>query len=160
MKTLRLIAIILTLNLSLSAQIFSFAGYSFNQANTPNVAIRFGNGAVLDGAVFSSGTAGLTTGAITNFPDGIGFNSALSIGRLVGLASSGVRALRLPGGDNGTVIRHGVETYWSSGMGVPNLSGDDFVIYESASEVDAAEGVMARARVSGIWTHWFYLCQC
>ncbi|MDB6026589.1 MAG: hypothetical protein JWM68_2812, partial [Verrucomicrobiales bacterium] len=40
-----------------SANTFSFAGYTFNQLNTPDAGALLGNNAVLGGATFSSGLA-------------------------------------------------------------------------------------------------------
>src|SRR2546421_9599030 len=87
---------------SFATDIFSFAGYTFNQTFTPDRASLLGTNAVLGGATFS---AGLPTTATTgiNFPQSAGFNYALSLGNLTGLATAAaVHAVNLPNGNNGT----------------------------------------------------------
>ncbi|HUP77061.1 MAG TPA: hypothetical protein VM260_00780, partial [Pirellula sp.] len=138
---------------------FTFAGYTFNQLNTPDHATLLGNNAVLGGATFSAGFPSTTT-ASQNFPQGgSGFNDALAIGRLTGLSGSGVPALNLPNNTSGVTTRRGVELYWSNSHGIPNLAGKDFVIYEAGSTSNTVEGLMVRARTNpqtDTWTDWFY----
>lgn len=162
MKALTIITLLASCFSVFAQNVFTNANYTWNQTNTPNVAVKLGNNAVLGGATFNAGQPTSATGPIANFPGGFGFNSALTLGRLTGLASSEARAVNLPSGNQGSSIRHGVETYWSSGLGVPNLPGIDFVIYESCSEALAVEGVMARARINATndtWSDWYYFNQ-
>ena len=139
--------------------VFTFAGFTFDQRNTPDQGTRLGNNANLGGAVFSTGFASTTTLAPIDFPTNApGFNTNLSLAELVGL-HDGMHAVNLPNGNNGTTNRHGLEVWWSNGRGIDNLAGIDFVVYESASTIDAVEGVMARVRtnwLANIWTDWFY----
>ncbi len=142
-----------------SDDIFTFAGFTFDQRNTPNQGARLGNNTILSGATFSSGFASSTTLAPIDFPQGgPGFNTNLSLAQLSGL-KAGLYAVNLPNGDNGTITRHGLEVWWSNGRGIDNLPGKDFVVYESASSISGVEGVMARVRtnwLADIWTDWFY----
>ena len=136
---------------------FTSASYTFDQGNTPNHAVLIGTNNLLGGAQFSAGKPTEVTSDV-KFPQGAtNFNGALSLGRLVGLATNGVRAVNLPNGNNGTSTRHGVEVFWDN-RAVPNSGGPDFVIYESASSSNAVEGVMARARITPTetWTAWYY----
>ena len=139
--------------------IFTFAGFTFDQRNTPNQGIRLGNNANLGGAIFSPGFASEVTLNLIDFPQGgPGFNTNLSLAQLVGL-HEGMHAVNLPNGNNGTTNRHGLEVWWSNGRGIDNLPGKDFVVYESASSIDAVEGVMTRVRTNwfaDVWTDWFY----
>jgi hypothetical protein len=152
--------------LSLTARagdVFTFAGFTFDQRNTPNQAALLGNSVLLGGAQFSSGLPMDTTPNPVNFPQsGPGFNTNLSLAKLTGLAL-GIHAVNLPNGDFGATTRHGIETWWSGHYGLPNLSGDDIVIYEAASSVGGVEGVIVRVRTSpqsfdqsAQWTDWYY----
>jgi hypothetical protein len=144
---------------SRAADVFTFAGFSWNQTNTPNAATLIGNSVVLGGAPFSALLPNQSTVDPITFPQGIGFNSALTVGRLVGFSTTGVRALNLPRDNDGTAARHGVEVYWTNGLTAQNLRGTDFVIYESGSTSNAVEGVMVRARLAAgldTWTDWYY----
>ncbi len=143
--------------------VFQFAGYTFDQRNTPNQAALLGNGQLLGDAQFSSGLPTTTTGIIPGFPqNNAGFNAALTLGSLTGLGSAGTAA-SIPTGNNGTVVRQGIEVGWSGYRGVANLAGDDFVIYEASSSIQAVEGFIVRARIapavfgqSASWTAWYY----
>lgn len=143
--------------------VFNFAGFTFDQRNTPDQAARLGNNLLLDGAQFSPGFASTVTGTIDNFPQGgAGFDTALSLAQLTGL-DSGMKAVNLPNGNNGTTTRHGIEVLWSGHRALPNLAGDDIVIYESASSISEPEGLMVRMRTAPIslaeaehWTSWQY----
>ena len=116
MKTERLIArfaigaTLIASNSSASAgDIFNFAGFTFDQRNSPNRAVRLGNNANLGGAQFSSGFATTTTGIINNFPQGgTGFDTALSLAQLTGLGS-GLRAVNLPNGNDGIHLALGTK---------------------------------------------------
>lgn len=142
-----------------ATDIFTFAGYTFDQGNTPDRATLLGNNVLLGGATFSSGFPTTATGPV-DFPQGgTGFNDALTLGRLVGFSTVGVRGINLPNGNNGSSTRHGIEVFWSANLGAVNLPGPDFVIYETGSTSNTVEGVMARVRTNpstDTWTDWFY----
>ena len=143
-----------------SASQFTFAGFTFDQINTPDKATLLGTNGLLGGAQFSTGLPTSVTPSTIAFPQsGTGFNVGLTLPYLTGLSSNGVRGVNLPNGNNGTTTRHGIEVWWSSGNGIPNRSGADFVIYESGSTSNAVEGVMARVYTNGVpgsWTDWYY----
>ena len=153
------IALATTLSTARADDVFSFAGFTFDQRNTPDQAARLGNSTNLGGAIFSAGYASEVTLNSVNFPQGgTGFYTNLSLAQLTGL-KNGLYAVNLPNGNNGTTNRHGLEVWWSNNRGIENLAGPDFVIYESASTSGATEGVMVRVRtnrVSDVWTDWFY----
>lgn len=168
MKSIKLLSFFALVAIGLNAffstaradDIFTFAGFTFDQRNTPNQGNRLGNNANLGGAIFSAGFATETTFLINNFPqtENAGFNTNLSLAQLTGLRA-GLYAVNLPNGDNGTSTRHGIEVWWSNGRGIDNLPGKDFVVFESASTIEAVEGLMARVRtnwLADIWTGWFY----
>lgn len=142
-----------------SASQFNFAGFTFDQINTPDRGAMLGTNAQLGGAQFSSGLPTTTTATISFPQSGSGFDPSRTLPHLTGLNTNGIRAINLPNGNNGTSTRHGVEVWWSNGHGIPNLSGEDFVIYESGSTSNAVEGLMARVYTNGspgAWSDWFY----
>ncbi|MBI1839957.1 MAG: hypothetical protein HYR88_03780 [Verrucomicrobia bacterium] len=149
---------------SSAQQTFTFAGYAFDQRNTPDQGVLLGNGALLGEAQFSAGLPRTTTGTILGFPEAsAGFNGALGLANIVGLGGSGPKAVNLPDGNNGTAMRQGIEVWWSNQRGLPNLPGNDFVVFESASSKASVEGVMARAHSiarslgqPARWTDWHY----
>jgi hypothetical protein len=144
-------------SMSFAADTFTFAGYTFNQTNTPNEALLLGNGAVLGGAVFSPGLPTTVTTRISQFPGGTGFDTNLTLGYLTGLGSGG-SAVNLPNGDSGVFTRHGIQVGWSGHRGLPNRPGPDFVVYESASTSNTVEGIMARVHrdPQNTWSDWYY----
>lgn len=138
---------------------FSFAGFSFDQINSPDRAALLGTNGQLGGAQFSSGLPTTTTATISFPQSGSGFDPSRTLPHLTGLNTNGIRAINLPNGNNGTSTRHGIEVWWSNGHGIPNLSSTDFVIYESGSTSNAVEGLMARVYTNGspgAWSDWFY----
>jgi hypothetical protein len=152
--------------LSASAATFTFATYSWDQDNTPDVGTRLGNSANLGGAIFSSGLPGTSAGDV-GFPDQAAgshalstFNTALTTARLTGVAitANTSRPLNLPSGNDGTATRHGVELGWTGGRSFVNGGGDDFVVYESSSSSGAPENPMVRVRFAGTntFSNWFY----
>ncbi|HEY1169796.1 MAG TPA: PEP-CTERM sorting domain-containing protein [Verrucomicrobiae bacterium] len=137
---------------------YSFGSVTFDQALTPDRAKLLGNGETLGGVSFSPLLPNGTTSAIPNFPaSSSGFNTALSLGDLTDL-NTGLRGVNLPRGDNGSTTRHGIEVSWASGLGIFNGSGDDFVIFESASTQAGVEGMMVRVHIGGTenWSDWHY----
>jgi len=155
---------------------FDFAGFTFDQDDTPDVLGLLGNGATLGGAAFSAGLPTSITqsvgfqaaavgpgGAFIGLP---GFNPALTLGRQAN-AQFGVTqpdgssctfgcAVNLPAGNNGASTRHGLEMSWSGGRTLANAAGNDFVIYESGGP-GAPEGFMARVRkTDGTYTAWHF----
>lgn len=165
MKTSRLLVCVIVgiafhlVPISRADDIFTFAGFTFDQRNTPNQATRLGNNANLGGAMFSAGFATETTLNPITFPQGgPGFNTNISLAQLSGL-KAGLYAVNLPDGNQGSTARHGLEVSWSNGRAMENSPGKDFVVYESASSIEAVEGVMARVRTNwsaDLWTDWFY----
>jgi len=159
-----LVFVLLTSGVVVPAQnVFQFAGYTFDQRNTPNQAALLGNSQTLGDAQLSSGLPTTTTGIIPGFPqNSAGFNGALALGSLTGLGSAGT-AVNIPAGNNGTANRQGIEVGWSGYRGLTNLAGDDFLIYEASSTIQAVEGFIVRARSaptafgqSASWTAWYY----
>lgn len=137
---------------------YTFGSVTFDQARTPDHAKLLGNGETLGGVTFSAQLPNGTTSAIPNFPSSSsGFNTALSLGALSGL-NTGLRGVNLPRGDNGSTTRHGIEVSWASGLGIMNGTGDDFVIFESASTQAGVEGMMVRVHIGGTenWSDWHY----
>ncbi len=137
-------------------QVFSFATYSWDQADTPDtyLALVAGsyNGAVIDALKSTA------TGTVM-FPDSAaGFDGTLSIGVVSGIGSApGPRALNLPAGNNGTNTRSGFELSWSAGRTLINEAGDDFALYESASTSTADEGLAIQVfdSTAGAWSIWY-----
>jgi hypothetical protein len=162
---LRLAAVCLHAALPLISQagdVFQFAGYTFDQRNTPNQAVLLGDNQTLAGAHFSPGFPSTTTDVITGFPqDSTGYSNALALGQQTGM-STGNRAVNLPAGNIGFSARHGIEVCWSGHRGLTNLAGADFVIYESAQNILTVEGFIVRVRVAPTafgqppaWTPWY-----
>ena len=152
--------------ISASAATFTFASYSWDQDNTPDVGTRLGNGVNLGGAAFSAGLASTSAGDV-GFPDQPSgshalstFNTALTTSRLTGVAitPNTSRPLNLPSGNDGTTARHGVELGWTGGRSFVNGIGSDFVMYESASSSTAPENPMVRVRLAGTntFSDWHY----
>lgn len=135
--------------------VFTWAGYTFDQRNTPDQANLLGGGVNLGGANFSSGFPTQNGMPYPQF-GGPSLDPTLSLARLTGLGSSGTQAVSLPNGNDGNFTRHGIEVTWSGGRTLSNLLGADFVVYESASTIAGTEGVMARAGSGGTWTSWYY----
>lgn len=139
------------------AQTFDFAGYSWAQLGTPDVATSIAAGTV-EGAVFTAQPSSATA-SVAGFPNDLtGFDPALSPGRLLGLAGTGTRAVNLPSGNNGGLARSGFQLSWSGGRRMRNQTGTDFVIYESASSSNAPEAFMVQVhRFSpSEWSRWYY----
>lgn len=143
-----------------TADQFRFAGYTFDQTDTPDQLTAFTSGTTPSGqtAVTINSAVGPVT-ASANFPSTLfGFNSALSIGRLANLSlTSGTLALNMPLGNDGTTKRSGFELTWSGGRTLTNESGTDFVIYEASSTVGSQDAAMIQVHVvGGGWTNWYY----
>lgn len=139
-------------------QLYTFASITFDQAGTPTILTPLAPG-TYDGAVIDAEPADLTA-ARGGFPDdSTNFRGEYSLGRLFE-SSSGttVRGINLPLGDAGAAFRSGVEITWENGLSLTNLTGDDFVIYESGS-ANVPEGYMVQVRGtdSGIWSRWVYV---
>lgn len=145
---------------SIQADVFTFAGFTFDQRYAPTSGSLLGNGVQLGGAQFSSLLPNEYTKTL-NFPQAPGFDSSKALAHLCGLAS-GTRGINLPRGNNssGTATnRHGIQVTWNNGRVLTNLEGDDFVVYESGSNNTGVEGIMARARINAdpeTWTDWYY----
>jgi hypothetical protein len=156
----------LAIAISADATPFTFASYTWDQDDTPDVGVRLGNGVVLGGAAFSAGLPNTSVGDV-GFPDVPAgthslstFDTSLTIARLTGVATTPntSRALNLPAGNNGTTARHGVELGWTGGRSFINGIGEDFVMYESASSATAPENPMVRVRLAGTsnFSNWYY----
>jgi hypothetical protein len=143
-----------------AANEFRFAGYTFDQTNTPDQLTAFTSGTTPAGQ--SQVTVNSAVGSPTssaNFPLApFGFNSALTIGRLANLTlTSGNLALNMPSGNNGALNRSGFELSWSGGRTLENEAGSDFVIYEASSAVGTQDAAMIQVHVVGVgWTKWYY----
>lgn len=141
---------------SASAQVYSFAGYSWNQANTPDFVVALSPGDV-NGAIVTAVPVATTT--ITGFPQStIGFDASLSLGRKIGLAGSGTRGINLPAGNFGTTARSGFQASWTLGRKLVNQAGPDFVVYETGSN-NQPEALMVQVRsaTTAEWSRWLYL---
>lgn len=138
---------------------FQFGGFTFNQNDTPNVATVLSSGAVAGGhgAVINVGPDA-ATGNVAFPEDGTGFDSSLSVGRLIYPAlPSGTLALNMPAGNVGTSLRAGIELSWTGGRTLSNQTGDDFVIYESSSNPGGPDAAMVQVHITGGgWTQWRY----
>lgn len=137
-------------------QVYSFAGYAWNQNHTPDVVIALSPGDV-EGAIVTAVPVSTTT--ITGFPQTtIGFDAALSLGRRIGLAGSGTRGINLPAGNFGTTARSGFQASWTLGRKLVNQPGPDFVVYETGSnEQPEALMVQVRSATTAEWSRWLYL---
>ena len=163
-----------------SATDFTFAGFTFDQDDTPDVFGVIGDGVTLGGAAFSSGFVEDITSSVGFGADGVsmgafvsstGFDAELSLGEQAfdlatptidqsdGSDGHWATAINMPEGNNGSSTRHGLEVSWSGGRTLTNLGGgDEFVIYESASNSTSPEGFMVRARnaSTGGFSDWFF----
>ena len=154
------IALVALLGLStvgtVHAQSFSFAGFTFDQTDTPDQGFSLSPG-TYGGAIVTASPS--SAAAAAAFPSStVGFDSSRSVARIVGIASSGTRALNLPNGNNGTTARSGFQLSWSGGRKLPNLPGVDFVIYEAGSNSTSPEPVIIQVHnvASGTWSEWRY----
>jgi len=146
----------LSVNGNAPQQSYSFAGFTFDQVSTPNVYTSLAAG-TYNGAIVTHLPSSIT-GTITGFPSStVGFDSALSVGRLF-TASSGVRALNLPNGNDGSSRRSGFELSWNNGLILTNAAGSDFVVYESGSNATTPEAFMVQVhdRINNVWSIWIY----
>lgn len=138
---------------------FQFAGFTFDHTDTPNVATVLSNGPLTGGygAVINVGPDA-ATGNVAFPESGTGFDSSLSVGRLIYPAlTSGTLALNMPAGNVGTSLRAGIELSWTGGRTLSNQTGDDFVIYESSSNPGGPDAAMVQVHVAGGgWTKWRY----
>ena len=139
-----------------SVQAYDFATYSWDQANTPDVGSKLTAG-TYSGAIVTDEPTDDTS--VVNFPNPptTGFNTALSLGSMI-IGGAGTRALNLPDGNNGESARSGIELSWTANQGLPNLTGDDFVVYESASSGSSPEGFMVQVRnaLTSTFSSWRY----
>ncbi len=146
----------MTVNGNAPQQSYSFAGFTFDQLSTPNVYTSLAAG-TYSGAIVTHLPIAVT-GEITGFPSStVGFDSSLSIGRQF-TVTTGVRALNLPNGNNGTTRRSGFELSWNNGLILTNDTGNDFVVYESGSNATTPEGFMVQVhdRINNVWSVWVY----
>lgn len=140
----------------LVAPAFTFAGFNFIQSATPDQAVALAG--LLDGGHGVNVNAPLGSTIVANlFPNStVGFNSALSIGRLLnpGLTTD-TRGINMPASNVGTVDRTGFSVSWSSGT-LSEQAGDDFVIYESG-DLNEPDAFMVQVKVvGGTWSKWRY----
>lgn len=144
--------------------VFSFGGIVWDQKHTPDITSYLGEGKTHGGAIFSDGLP-LEVTRTVNFPDkDEGFEPQLSLGFISDGSSAGPRALNLPMNNDGSIVRHGVSLGWSGNRIVPNLSGPEFVIYESGEGVSGEkdsrgpELFMLRVRNAATkdWTTWYH----
>lgn len=162
-----------------NAATFTYAGFTFEQDNTPDSLSLLGNGDVLGGAAFSAGTVTSITRSVgflassgnagSGFVGVPGFDPSLTLGRQ-GNAQQGLTqgdgtscvfgcAINMPNGNNGTSTRHGIALTWSDGRQLVNGAGDDFVVYESASggNLSNREAYMVRVELAdGGFSEWRY----
>ncbi len=142
----------------MGAQPYTFATITFDQASAPNILTPLAPG-VYDAAVINAEPTDVTAGR-SGFPDDTtNFRGEYSLGRLLkSTAGTTVSGVNLPLGDAGATFRSGLEITWESGLSLTNLTGDDFVIYESGG-ANAPEGFMVQVRGtdSGIWSRWVYV---
>lgn len=136
---------------------FTFAGFTFDQANTPDTILTLiGNvqGAVVTDVPYD--VAGNVAGGFPTNPTG--FDTSLTVGRLLFPSATGSRAVNLPADNNGTLKRSGFELSWSGGGKLSNETGDDFVVFEAASNATSPEGFLVQAYDLGAeaWTPWYY----
>lgn len=160
-----------------TADVYDYAGFSWDQDRTPDVMMALGNGQTIGGTTFSAGIPNDTTASVgfnavsgssgAGFVGEAGFDPTRSIGRQafaqIGASQSGggdalfVNALNLPDGNNGGTTRHGIRMSWSGGRSLINGAGADFVLYESGSNSTSPEAQMVRAMLSdGSFTPWYY----
>jgi VCBS repeat-containing protein len=140
-----------------AAQVYSFAGYTFNQASTPDTFVVLTN-ASYDGAIITSSPASTTIAFA--FPDDTnGFAGNLSIGRLFNAdPTTTPTALNLPASLTGTTDRSGfVLSFGGAGQITNAIGTNDFVVYESGS-LGAPEGFMVQVRnaANSVWSRWVY----
>ena len=159
MYTLRIVAVsLIFLSGAAYGQTYTFATFSWDQADTPDTYTALAPAGPYNGAVINA-LPSSATGTIT-FPDtSVGFDGTLSIGVNSGIgAAPGPRALNLPSGNDGTNTRSGFDLSWSSGDNLLNEAGDDFVLYESASSSTADEGMAIQVFdvTAGSWSIWYY----
>ncbi len=138
-------------------QTYSFAGFSWDQVNTPDTYTALAPGSH-NAAVINSLPTDETSAV--GFPDlpTVGFDESLAIGDLAGFGNNtGPEALNLPAGNDGTNARSGFDLSWSSGLRLANEAGDDFVLYESASNATAEEGIAVQVHdfTASSWSIWY-----
>lgn len=171
------VALMLSVAAPANAVPFTYAGFTYEQDETPDTLGLLGNGAVLGGATFSAGNVTRITRSVgfqatggtagTGFTGEAGFDPSLTLGRQAN-AQHGITqsdgtsclfgcAINMPSGNDGTSDRHGIEASWSNGSQLINGAGNDFVIYESASSPTGVEGFMVRVQLSdGSFSSWRY----
>ncbi|MEC4985279.1 MAG: PEP-CTERM sorting domain-containing protein [Oscillatoria sp. PMC 1068.18] len=116
----------LALSESARAASFTVGGYTWDEANTVTTA------EVVEGNLASD------LGFITSFKPGSDFDASKSIGQLLGFESGNSNATSLPFPDSNSteaspnLDRTTIELTWG-GLLLPNLDGEDFVIYEAGS---------------------------
>ena len=163
---------------SASGLSYTFAGFTFDQDDTPDLLGLLGNSATLGGATFSSGNVSAITQSVgfiaasgnsgSGFVGQPGFDPSLTLGRQANAQHSITQgdgsscvfgcAINMPSGNNGTTTRHGIEVSWSGGRTLANVLGsDDFVLYESGSNSTSPEGQIVRVRkTDGTFSAWRY----
>lgn len=149
--------LLFALNATAGPMTFSFAGFSWDQDDTPDTYTALTPG-THNGAVINSLPSD-ETGAV-GFPESsVGFLESLAIGDLAGFGNNtGPEALNLPAGNDGTNARSGFDLSWSSGLNLANEAGDDFVLYESASNSTAEEGLAVQVHdaFTDSWSIWYH----
>lgn len=146
----------LALAAAASAQSFTFAGYAWDQSDTPDIVVPLTPGVYSDAVITAEPIS--ATGTIT-FPDSqVGFDPGLSLGRKLGYSGSASRGINLPAGNFGTAARSGVQASWTLGRKLRNQAGADFVVYESATNAASPEGMMVQVRSAAttFWSRWRY----
>ncbi|MBL9090669.1 MAG: cadherin domain-containing protein [Planctomycetaceae bacterium] len=141
-----------------TAPSFTFAGFDFQQTATPDQAAALTGS--LDGGygVVMSALPGSLIN-ISGFPDAAaGFDTALSLGRLLNPSlSTGTLGVNLPSSNVGSAVRSGVVVSWSGGRELTEQDGDDFVIYESSTSANGPDAAMIQVHIVGVgWTKWRY----
>lgn len=164
-----------------AAVILSFGGYSWDQANEPNIGHQLGvnDATTRSGASFGpSNNTNLTrTGNIAGFIESqAGANTAVGyLSRIterktseapLKLETTGTRAINLPQAAdiNAAIIRRGIQVGWTPGTNglarpvLPNGPGTDFVIWESG-DANQPDAMMTRVRKAGSlqFTDWFFV---
>jgi VCBS repeat-containing protein len=143
---------------SLASQTFTFDGITFDQALTPNQIFVLSAGTYSNAVVTAlpQGTSSNPTG----FPESLtSFLPGLSAGHLYADTTDATltKAVNLPQGNLGANHRSGIELRWAAGVTLTNLTGDEFVVFETGS-TGAPEAFMVQVHnsVDDVWSPWVY----
>lgn len=135
---------------------YAFATFQWDQNNSPNESAKL--------AVGDQGGANITNQPTAAGPDQVdfpdilaGYDSNLTPGQYLAFTTDGSVPVNLPSGNDGTANRAGISFSWTGDIGIRNLAGDDFVVYESGTS-GSPEGYMVRAFVEGGpgYTRWYH----